>query len=794
MSRKKKKTVSAKPKPQQVKNVGSKPRKKGPIAVQPRHSVASNVRSSEVVATLSATTLGRVVTSIVQYALSKGWLTPEIVTGDVLSTPKELYYGIYDDLLRACRPTPSHYLVGKGVPLWYRELFEGLSPGHSAPAGGSMTNYKWTGIPEENGDMNHVLWAGAIDGATRLDEWSGLTGAGTYALNGSAPTPTHDNSKDAVMHFFGNCLAAGHQKWMGGKTVYLDDTSAFAYAIDHNEVLDTNVNGNVTKGAAIMAHETKIVFPWLAGLQLVDVSVSHADRFSAYLHRTTAGPSALMGHQLIRHYTGYQGGTDRLHFPIVDIHKFELATLSLINGTKIKARESTSPEDLVYPFSNGDYAGFRAMMTIAYQSQLLSASPVMHEIHINGLRKMLWGTNYMKMTPRTLERITFPTIIMENLRMYHPSAIPIVDNKKKVLYSDFYYPIAGFPDEGNELEMSQYNVWEWTDNTMDMLSITDPGHARNFENAVGSKFKDYLEEWKMHMYRFQEYHGAQSAAVHHERQLGAQLMLMSQSTPVVFTKTADGVVCIPVEEALNNGTLSGLSSQILKYFRTLIDSRDRAVAAPSIFENYFSESKKNSLLSVKSNKQKWVQVNHSATNKRACPITLGVNTVIPGNGKFDLFKQMVLPRINVPMTGCTNNTSSVVAMFGLRDTARVDSAATVPYLEIMNSFYEHTSTRGSHGSTHSELMRVLRGKTARGLGAGVAAPYQAPGLGSELVGGEAGGFIDGVMGVNPYMAGVNEVGGYLVQAVKSLIDPERQAMRQERRQKRKEARRERREN
>jgi hypothetical protein len=468
---------------------------------------------------------------------------------------------------------------------------------------------------------------------------------------------------------------------------------------------------------------------------------------------------------------------------MVTMNDFEIALISLINGAEIKRLASGSQKSEQKLFENGSHDKLQAYLNFVVASQHMSSSPAIRGITPRIGSAIRWGTSFMKPTARTLERLLLPELLAENLRMLHPVEVSIQTGGAGDI-NEFYYCIPVWLDSGDVIDIVGNTLptgWTSGDLSFDP-TIHGPQVAYNFANSPGTAFKDYVDDLIVEFHNFGEYHNVVSVSPHMEAQSGAQLLLMDTGVPVAFAPTEDGMLCFHVEDALNNGLLKNLGANQLRHLRNLLEFRDKAVHSPSIFTRFMSEER------IEAEKKRSM----SPSNKKkgppryAAPLGLGINTNVPGNGRFDVFKQMVLPKILVNINGNTNNISAAIAQFGIRDSSRIDSAATTPQLELMNSIYHHTRTRGATAANQTELMKVLRGKTGRGLGSAVALPTRGSGLMSQVAGGGVfGDIIDSVVGSNPYAAALNNAGGWVMDGVNKALGSTPQQRQSARRSKRK---------
>lgn len=743
--------------------------------VIPKTHAASGMRTVEIMCELEELHMAKVVQTKVQEAVAKGWLEASARTGDELVTARELYYGIYDDLLNAARPSPSHYLSSTNVPLRYRELFEGIKSATKAVRGGPQLSFRWTGIrPEDTVGMTHIFDYHGVAELNTMNAFNGSCDAnGFHVIDNTPAIPSHNRMKEAVQHYFSCILSEGEPKWLGGKTAMLDSVSVFAFSKEEDDSLDWQKMGKT------MSLEVPIDHQFLAGLQLVkntEDSLKH--RTAKKFRKFYVGPGQIYGHQILRKYTGYQGGKDVIQLNPVDLSAFVTDLRSLMNGAMNQAERSTAAAiidatlsgapGVNYPFATGDDTGLEMYINLMWGQQMLSTSPVtLNAIpKMAGCKRVRWGTQCFRMSPRKLGRLFCFKKEVENLRMLHPTSVE-VDVSEDVM---FYYSAGYWPDVASQLDQTVYEhaAMNWTANSFGGLQPQDIGnlHAHNFSESA-SKFKDYVVELNEQFHGAKDFHPILDIQPHAETQIGGQLNLLMGINPVV---AAAGVV-FTLDEAIAKKLLTECSTSELEKYTAALKRRDQEIRKENLFSKNWSKDKK----------EKKVL---KGSGFFAPQLTLGVSSVLPRSGRFDVFKQMVFPQRNVDVNTKGNPFSKMAIEACVRDTIRSDSETIAPLVESMLSAYTHTHTRSSTFGVKTELMQVLEKRSAMGLGSGTAGTMSTRGLIGQVVGGETGAFGDAVLGMNPFAAVVNEVGGWVMSGVNGVLGTtpqQRQAARQQRR-------------
>lgn len=756
MSRSRKKKTKAPTQTQKKRNQVTKPKTTGPITGTQNVRGSARVRVSEHAVHPNLVSLQRVCNALVQFAVKVSAFQPDAATGNILATPKELYYGLYDDLLRAMRPVVSEYLNTKNVPLFYREIFEALTPGVLIVPTQASHGYKWVMVPEEEPDMAHVTYDSTL---LNLDDWGGIDTNGFNTLDPATPVPTHAQSKDAVEHFFNICVSAGCPRWLGGPTVYNNDTSVFAFG-EPSSFSSVQADLTTTNQAQMMHHEGKVAFDWVACLQMVKSDVVLiADRFPRHNFIVSSGPGAIIGHRLNMGYTGYEGIKDRLHFSRVDMTKFEAMMVSLINGSILAQGASSEQSFGTTPFNGQyDFNAFRAYLHTIFCTHFLDVSPVIHDVNLVSGIPIKWGQRFLPRTKREVAREKLPQLMMENIRMLKACALE-GENEYGQKVVDYYYPVPSWALPGDEINLP-LGVGHTID---DVITGTDvengvsvDGDELNYNliEAVGENFKDFVDLSQTNLSIMKEYMPMLDSNPWAETQAGSQLMLLANLNPVIVVVAAGTATCETVVTGLNGGHMSTWNDALLKKLRNTLDRRDASLKAESVFVKMLGDK-------IVGPTQKNVRGSAAKTaNKKVfvANVSVGIAQMLPGSGKYDIFKQLVLPDINIGLTGSGNFTSSVMSQYKIRDVSRGPSTALVPILDMFNDVYRNVRSRGATSSADTELMKVFRQKSHMGLGANVASsppgtmlehyfPTMGPLMSAAIGTTRLGGLVDGLGGM-----------------------------------------------
>lgn len=399
-------------------------------------------------------------------------------------------------------------------------------------------------------------------------------------------------------------------------------------------------------------------------------------------------------------YTGYQGKDDKLHFKFMNLHKFEAMCYSLINGA-LKKRDQSSKADVdnIPFFQNGDEEGFQLLISQAWMAQHVASSPVIWSLRgSNNGKELKWGNQYIR-SDRNLEREFLPLMVAENLRMMHPAAVTNECGKNK---TDFYYICPIWPQLADRYDLEDNFIPSWNGNVLggiDPRTMVDGSSFITYNTVMsaGLPFYDYIKDVTEDYHQFKEFYPIQAISAWRETGVGSQLALTNNYNAMVISKAGEeGYVCIPVSEALDKGVLSCLSPVALKHIRDLLDQRARAGKASTIFKKYQTEARRDELAAARA-QSTWVA--------RAAPLSLGMGQSLPADGRFNIYKQLALPDINIPINGAHNNVSQALNKFKLRDTVRAESTSVMPIAELMTSCYVNTVTRGSTPSAATELVR-----------------------------------------------------------------------------------------